>query len=65
VNVALHALAPVTLIVCATVLAALHVIDPAAWLAVAGASGAAAVPIVARAHARELASSGNGTQTGS
>lgn len=49
----IHALTPVCVIVCATVLAALGKIDGASAIAMISAAGAIAVPAVARAHSRE------------
>lgn len=53
-NVLVHALAPLAVIVCATVMACLHVIDSAAAIALIGAATGVAVPAVARAHSREV-----------
>ncbi len=51
-----HALTPLAVIICATVLAALHVIDSATAVAMIGVAGGVSVPLVSRAHSRETSS---------
>jgi antitoxin component of MazEF toxin-antitoxin module len=48
-----HAVNPLAVIICATVLGALHILDGPAVVALIGGAAAVSVPVVARAHSRE------------
>ena len=48
-----HALTPLCVIICSTVLAALHVIDSTTAVIMISAAGGVSVPLVSRAHSRE------------